>query len=88
LPNDFHAYSELQVLVEKEMASGRYSSTDEVLKQALQMLCEHHRREELLRELDKGLADSQAGRTMLLDENAVERMKAKGRALRQEKQTQ
>jgi antitoxin ParD1/3/4 len=71
---------ELQTFVEAEIASGKYTSADDVLGKALQLLRDHQRREELLQAIDQGIADSESGRITVFDDAAVERFKAKGRA--------
>jgi len=71
---------ELQAFVEAEIASGKYSTADDLLGKALQLLRDKGKREELLHEIDKGIADSETGRVKVFDDAAVELIKAKGRA--------
>jgi antitoxin ParD1/3/4 len=56
---------DLQALIEKRVATGEYASAEEVVADAIRMLdWRDARREELLREIDKGLASVAAGRSL------------------------
>jgi antitoxin ParD1/3/4 len=56
---------ELQAQIERRVADGKYESADDVVADAMRMLdWRDARREELLREIDKGLHSIAAGRTL------------------------
>lgn len=56
---------ELQALIERRIESGQYASADDVVADAIRMLdWRDARREELLREIDKGLASVAGGRSL------------------------
>lgn len=72
---------ELEAFVEKEFATGRYATREEVLVQALHWLREE--REEALVGIRQGLDDVAAGRTQSLSEAFADLRKELGSAERQ-----
>ena len=57
---------ELEMLIQEKVSSGNYNSASEVVREALRLLKEQDelkelRREELRREIQKGVADMRAG---------------------------
>jgi putative addiction module CopG family antidote len=57
---------ELEPFVEQEFATGRYSSREEIVVQALRWLCEERR--EAVAGIKQGLDDAAAGRTQPVKE--------------------
>ena len=80
---------ELEALVNEKVKSGDYNSASEVIREALRLLKEQDllkelRREEIRREVMKGVADMEAGRytTISNDEEAqkmITKIKREGR---------
>jgi antitoxin ParD1/3/4 len=61
--------SELEQWIQKKVASGRYQTSSEVVREALRAQIEREEKLELLRgEIEKGWADAEAGRTVSLAE--------------------
>ena len=74
-----------EAFIEGQLASGRYNDPSEVVRDALRLMEERERRRAALDvELDKGLADIEAGRVKPLEEVA-ERLVAKYRAMADER---
>ena len=86
MPSSVDLGSKLEAFVAKLVASGRYNSKSEVLREGLRLL---HERETRLAALDaalaEGLADIEAGRVRPADE-VFDRLKAKYRAMAEAKQ--
>ncbi|WP_036286492.1 type II toxin-antitoxin system ParD family antitoxin [Methylocystis sp. ATCC 49242] len=58
-----HALGELEEAVERLIASGRYASKDEILREGVRLLEERERKlEGLDAAIGRGLADTEAGR--------------------------
>lgn len=58
-----HALGELEEAVERLIASGRYASKDEILREGVRLLEERERKlEGLDAAIERGLADTEAGR--------------------------
>ncbi len=82
---------ELETLVNDKVKSGDYNSASEVVREALRLLKEQDQlkelhREELRREIQKGMDDMKAGRyaTISNDEEAremIDKIKRKGREI-------
>lgn len=75
-----------QKTVRAYVASGRYSSAQEVVEEALSLLDltekQHQARlASIDAAIDRGMADVRAGRVVDFDDAAVERIKREGRAL-------
>jgi antitoxin ParD1/3/4 len=71
----------LEAVVNDLVANGRYNSKSEVLREGVRLVQEREAAlAELMSELDKGLADIEAGRTKPIEE-VVERLSAKYRAM-------
>jgi antitoxin ParD1/3/4 len=75
---------ELEQFIQDRVASGLYGSASDVVQEGLRLLREreetHHLRlEELKRDLRVGLAQLDAGRTVVLDEETREGIKRRGR---------
>jgi antitoxin ParD1/3/4 len=61
--------SELEQWIQKKVASGRYQTSSEVVREALRAQIEREEKLALLRgEIEKGWADAEAGRTVSLAE--------------------
>jgi len=72
---------QLEELINRKVASGRYNSASEVVREALRLfedreLIRETRLEELRREIALGLEDLEHGRTSIFD---PEKVKAEGR---------
>ena len=71
----------LEAVVNDLVANGRYNSKSEVLREGVRLVQEREAAlAELMSELDKGLADIEAGRSKPIEE-VVERLSAKYRAM-------
>lgn len=80
---------ELETLISKKVESGRYTSASEVVREALRLLEEQDtlrelRRDELRKEIIKGMDDIKAGRYVTLQtpedfDNFAEGIKTEGR---------
>ena len=69
-----HLTPELKRWVDEEVASGRYASASEVLREGLRLLMEERRwREDVRRKIAEGLAEAKAGR-LLEGAEVVERL--------------
>ena len=55
-------------LMDELMATGSYSSENDVLEEALRMLSEKREREETVQAVREGVADAEAGRVSSVDE--------------------
>ena len=55
-------------LMDELMATGSYSSENDVLEEALRSLSEKREREETIRAVREGVADAEAGRVSSVDE--------------------
>jgi antitoxin ParD1/3/4 len=78
---------ELENEITRRVASGRYGSASEVVREALRLLLEADelralRKERLKAELEVGMADIEGGRVGRLDDALMDRIKAEGRARR------
>ena len=86
MPSSVDLGSKLEAFVAKLVASGRYNSKSEVLREGLRLL---HEREVRLAALDaalaRGLADIEAGRVTPADE-VFDRLEAKYRAMAEARQ--
>jgi antitoxin ParD1/3/4 len=74
----------LEKLVQKRVASGRYGSASEVVREALRLLEQRDRLEQarlrdLRAALDLGISQLDRGEGMALDDKTVKRIKARGR---------
>lgn len=80
---------ELEQYIADKVASGMYPTGNDVVREALQALeqKEDYRASlaELRREIDKGLTDLAAGRTVPLTAELIESIKERGRARHAEK---
>lgn len=76
---------ELQAYITSKVQSGRYKSVSEVVREGLRLLEEQDqlkalRRQRLQQLIDEGIADLQAGRSSILDEDELEAIKTDARA--------
>jgi len=74
----------LEKLVQKRVASGRYGSASEVVREALRLLeqrdrLDHARLRDLRASVDVGIQQLDRGEGMVLNDKAVKRIKARGR---------
>ena len=77
---------QLEQMIMKKVASGRYSSASEVVREALRLFEDHEyirkmRLEELRREVQTGVDQLDQGQATEFDESALGRIKARGREL-------
>jgi antitoxin ParD1/3/4 len=70
---------ELEKLVGDQLASGRYASASEVIREALRLLCERDQVNELRREVRRGIDQLDGGHGRPFDQTALERIRTKGR---------
>ena len=76
---------QLKALVDQKVASGRYNSASEVIREALRALedqdrlREQLRLRELRRDLDLGLEDLKHGRSSAVNKNTLKEIRAEGR---------
>ena len=62
---NIHLTRELQLFIERKLASGRYSSASEVVREGLRLLAEEDElRAQARRKVAEGLADLKAGRVV------------------------
>lgn len=76
--------AQLAQVVNDHVASGRYSSASEVVREALRLLVERDelrqlRRERLKVEIARGMADLDAGQVHDFDDDLVEAIRQRGR---------
>lgn len=76
--------SKLEELVNKKVASGRYNSASEVIREALRLLEERDQLREmrlgaLHEEIELGLKDLEEGRVHVFDAKFLEEIKQRGR---------
>ncbi|TDR93708.1 putative addiction module CopG family antidote [Enterovirga rhinocerotis] len=77
MPRHIHLSPELDVVVDRLLASGRYDSADALVGKAVSLLDDLHRRQDdqiaaFKAQIADGLADLAAGRTHDLDEISAE----------------
>jgi antitoxin ParD1/3/4 len=70
---------ELEKIVAERVASGRYASAGEVLREALRLLQECDELNQLRQEIRRGLEQLDQGRGRPFDDEALERIKCQGR---------
>jgi antitoxin ParD1/3/4 len=70
---------ELEKIVAERVASGRYASASEVIREALRLLDERDQLNQLRQDLRRGLEQLDQGRHQPFDYQAVERTKRQGR---------
>jgi antitoxin ParD1/3/4 len=70
---------ELEKLVAERVASGHYASACEVVREALRLLHERDRLNHLRHDIGVGLDQLDHGRSSMLDDRAVDRIKSAGR---------
>ena len=69
MPSSYSLGKHLEAFVQAQLASGRYKSADEVLRDALRLMEERERRRATLdAAIERGIADIKAGRVHDLDE--------------------
>jgi antitoxin ParD1/3/4 len=73
---------ELEKMVAQRVASGRYASASEVIREALRLLDERDRLAELRREVQAGVDDLDRSDRVAFDSTTAERIKQAGRARR------
>ncbi|MEA2585962.1 MAG: antitoxin ParD1/3/4 [Thermomicrobiales bacterium] len=71
--------TELEAVIQQKVATGLYPDSDEVVRQALRLLDEHDRIEQLRARLDVGLEQVARGKTMPFTPELVEHMKRDAR---------
>ncbi len=70
---------ELEKIVAERVASGRYASASEVIREALRLLDERDQLNQLREDVRRGLEQLDQGRHRPFDYQAVERIKRQGR---------
>ena len=70
---------ELEKIVAERVASGRYASASEVIREALRLLDERDQLNQLRQDVRRGLEQLDQGRHQPFDYKAVERIKRQGR---------
>ena len=70
---------ELEKIVAERVASGRYASASEVIREALRLLDERDQLNQLRQDVRRGLEQLDQGRHQSFDYQAVERIKRQGR---------
>jgi antitoxin ParD1/3/4 len=70
---------ELEKIVAERVASGRYASASEVIREALRLLEERDQLNQLRQDVRRGLEQLDQGRHQPFDYQAVERIKRRGR---------
>jgi antitoxin ParD1/3/4 len=70
---------ELEKIVAERVASGRYASASEVIREALRLLDERDQLNQLRQDVRRGLEQLDQGRHQPFDSKAVERIKRRGR---------
>ena len=70
---------ELEKIVAERVASGRYASASEVIREALRLLEERDQLNQLRQEVRLGLEQLDQGRQRPFDDQALERIKRHGR---------
>ena len=70
---------ELEKMVAERVSSGRYASASEVIREALRLLDERDRLNQLREDVRLGLDQLQRGRHRPFDEQALNRIKRQGR---------
>jgi antitoxin ParD1/3/4 len=70
---------ELEKIVAERVASGRYASASEVIREALRLLDERDQLNQLRQDVHRGLEQLDQGRHQPFDYQAVERIKRGGR---------
>jgi antitoxin ParD1/3/4 len=84
LPMQISLSHEQEQFVQEQVASGRYPSPSDVVREALRLLQEQsearqQRIEELKRQIRVGIEHLDAGRSAVLDETMLEGIKKRGR---------
>ncbi len=70
---------ELEKIVAERVTSGRYASASEVIREALRLLEERDQLNQLREEVRRGLEQLDQGRHQPFDEQALNRVKRRGR---------
>lgn len=70
---------ELEKIVAERVTSGRYASASEVIREALRLLEERDQLNQLRQEIRLGLEQLDQGRQRPFDDQAVNRIKRRGR---------
>ena len=70
---------ELEKIVAERVASGRYASASEVIREALRLLDERDQLNQLREDVRLGLEQLDQGRHQPFNQQAVERIKSRGR---------
>jgi antitoxin ParD1/3/4 len=70
---------ELEKIVAERVASGRYASASEVIREALRLLEERDQLNQLRHEVRRGLEELDQGRQRPFDARALESIKSEGR---------
>ncbi len=71
--------SELEKMVAERVASGRYASASEVIREALRLLDERDQLHQLRQDVRLGLEQLAQGRHRPFDDHTLERIKSQGR---------
>jgi antitoxin ParD1/3/4 len=70
---------ELEKLVAERVASGHYASASEVVREALRLLHERDRLNQLRHDIRLGVEQLDQGRSREFDDHVVDRIKSEGR---------